>query len=303
MEEGSLRCDANVSVRRRGDPTFGTKTELKNMNSFRNVERAVEYEIGRQIAVLEAGGTVVQETLLWDPDQNIASPMRSKEEAHDYRYFPDPDLVPVLVDDAWIATIRAGLPELPAVRRDRFVTDLGLPRYDADVLTADRQTSEYFEATLAHLGVSMPGHTAEKSKAVSNWVMTEVLRVVAERKVPIQKFPIEPVRLADMITLIREGIISGKIAKDVFEEMLASPATPRAIVEQKGWLKVSDTGVIEQEVDHVLDSNRSQVEKYLAGNERLFGYFVGETMKRTRGKANPQVVNEILQRKLRERKG
>jgi aspartyl-tRNA(Asn)/glutamyl-tRNA(Gln) amidotransferase subunit B len=303
MEEGSLRCDANISIRRRGETAFGTKTELKNMNSFRNVERALDYEIDRQIDLVSGGGRVVQETLLWDADMNTASPMRSKEEAHDYRYFPDPDLVPVLVDESWIARVRKSLPELPGARRDRFVSVLGLPRYDADLLTVDKGTADFFEQTLAHMAGAAQRPPQEDAKAVSNWVMTDVLRVVGDTQVPIGEFPIAPDRLAGMITLIHDGTISGKIAKEVFEEMLHSPETARAIVARKGLVQVSDAGAIELEVDRVLAAYPSQVETYLAGNEKLFGFFVGETMKRTRGKGNPKVVNDILQSKLRSMKG
>jgi aspartyl-tRNA(Asn)/glutamyl-tRNA(Gln) amidotransferase subunit B len=298
MEEGSLRCDANVSVRRTGEQRFGTKTEVKNMNSFRNVERALEYEITRQIRFIEDGGTVVQETLLWDADQNVAMPMRSKEEAHDYRYFPDPDLVPVLVDESWIAEVRRQLPELPTARRDRFIDGYGLPRYDADVLTVEKATADYFESTLDTLSKGSQSPPAENAKAVSNWVMTDILRVVSERKVPIEQLPVGPPQLAGLIGLIKDGTISGKMAKDVFEEMLTSGADPRHIVETRGLLQLSDSAAIEQAVERVLSANPSQVQKYLEGNARLFGFFVGETMKATGGKANPKIVNETLRRKL-----
>ena len=298
MEEGSLRCDANVSVRRKGEGKFGTKTEVKNMNSFRHVERALEYEINRQIQLIEEGGTVVQETLLWDANQNIALPMRSKEEAHDYRYFPDPDLVPVYVDEQWIAEIRGALPELPAPRRDRFVSTLGLPRYDADVLTMAKDVADYFEETLRELVTRAGGTTADYAKPVSNWVMTEVLRVVSENNVEVREFPVSPSRLAGLIALIKDGTISGKIAKEVFEEMLLSNAEPGSIVEAKGLLQVSDVTSIERMVEQVLADNPSQVKKYLEGGGKVFGFFVGETMKLTQGKANPRLVNDILKKKL-----
>ena len=298
MEEGSLRCDANVSVRRRGAPSFGTKTEVKNMNSFRNVERALEYEIQRQIQLLEDGGTVVQETLLWDADQNVAIPMRGKEEAHDYRYFPEPDLVPVAVDDEWIARLKSSLVELPVPRRDRFISVLGLPKYDAEVLTTEKAIADYFEQTLDSLSASRPAASPEDAKVVSNWVMTDVLRVVSERKVPIQDSPISPRNLAGMIALIQNGTISGKIAKDVFEEMLTSGAEPGVIVRDKGLTQVSDFTAIEKVIDDVLRANGPQVEKYLQGSEKVFGFLVGETMKVMKGKGNPKVVNEILRKKL-----
>jgi aspartyl-tRNA(Asn)/glutamyl-tRNA(Gln) amidotransferase subunit B len=303
MEEGSMRCDANVSVRPKGETRLGTKTEVKNMNSFRNVERALEYEIERQIALLQDGGRVVQETLLWDADAGIAVPMRSKEEAHDYRYYPDPDLVPVIVDEAWLREIRATLPELPRARRDRFAEQYGLPRYDADLLTTERGTADYFERALASLRNGLPGTDQEHAKSVSNWVMTDILRVVSEQKVSIDASPVEPERLGAMIGLILDGTISGKIAKDVFGEMLVSREEPRAIVERKGLVQVSDEGAIERAVDGVLAANASQVQVYLAGNQKVFGFFVGETMKATKGKANPRVVNDLLRRKLSAQKG
>jgi len=297
MEEGSLRCDANVSVRRKGE-AFGTKTEVKNMNSFRYVERALEFEINRQIQLIEEGGRVVQETLLWDANLGVATPMRSKEEAHDYRYFPDPDLVPVLVNDAWIARIREGLPELPARRRDRFIQELGLPTYDADLLTTEKPVADYFEATVSAL-VTMTGKLAlEVAKVAGNWVMTEVLRTMSEKKIDMTAFPIEPRRLAGMIQLILDGTISGTIAKELFEEMLRSPDEAEAIVRAKGLVQVSDTAVIEGAIDSILSAHKPQLEKYLKGNEKVFGFFVGETMKHLRGKGNPKIVNELLKKKL-----
>lgn len=297
MEEGSLRCDANVSVRKKGEQKFGTKTEVKNMNSFRNVERAIEFEINRQIGVIEDGGTVVQETLLWDANQSVAYPMRSKEEAHDYRYFPDPDLVPVLVEEDWTTAVKGRLPELPTPRRDRYMASLGLPKYDADVLTSEKVIADYFEESLhAFAGTATP--TIESAKAVSNWVMTDVLRVVSEKKLDIDKFPISPRNLAAMIGLIHDGTISGKIAKDLFELMLTTSDEPRILVEQRGLKQLSDTSAIENVVNEVLTANKSQVEKYVGGNDRVFSFFVGETMKLMKGKANPKIVNDILKQKL-----
>jgi aspartyl-tRNA(Asn)/glutamyl-tRNA(Gln) amidotransferase subunit B len=298
MEEGSLRCDANVSVRPKGQSAFGTKTEVKNMNSFRNVERALTFEIGRQIQLIEDGGRVVQETLLWDADKSFATPMRSKEEAHDYRYFPDPDLVPVLVDEAWIARSRASLPELPEPRRDRFMNALGLPRYDADILTTTKPVADYFESVLGELsqktGKSAPGD----AKTVSNWVMTDVLRVVGEKKIAVSEFPVEPARLAALIAMIGAGTLSVTIARQVFELMLGSKDFPEQIVIREGMAQVSDTSTIERAVDDMLAANESQVVKYLAGNEKIFGFFVGETMKRLKGKGNPAMINSLLRDKL-----
>ncbi|HTX17864.1 MAG TPA: Asp-tRNA(Asn)/Glu-tRNA(Gln) amidotransferase subunit GatB [Bacteroidota bacterium] len=294
MEEGSLRCDANVSVRKKGETKFGTKTEVKNMNSFRNVERALEYEIDRQIGVLEDGGVVEQETLLWDADRNVAESMRSKEEAHDYRYFPDPDLVPVLVSDSWVGEIRASLPELPRKRRDRFMDQYGLPKYDAEILTLERELADYYEASVAAL--ARP--STEGYKAVSNWVMTDVLRVIKERHLPVTAFPVSADRLAGMLNLVEAGVISGKIAKEVFEEMLTTKESPKTIVERKGLMQVSDAGELEKLVDGILLKNPSQLEEYRKGKTQLFGYFVGEAMKATRGKGNPKLINEILRKKL-----
>jgi aspartyl-tRNA(Asn)/glutamyl-tRNA(Gln) amidotransferase subunit B len=298
MEEGSFRCDANVSVRRSGETVLGTKTEVKNMNSFRNVERALEYEIQRQTRLLEDGGRVVQETLLWDADRGVALSMRGKEEAHDYRYFPDPDLGPVLVDERLIADVRASLPELPVNRRNRFIEELGLPRYDADVLTAEKKVADYFETGVAALSRIPAADRRESAKAVSNWVMTEVLRVIGEKHIPVKDFPVNPERLAAMIGLIQNGTISGKIAKEVFEDMLSSQDTPMQIVERKGLLQVSDSAAIGLVVARVIETFPAQVQKYREGNAKLLGFFVGEVMKETKGRANPGIVNELLQRTL-----
>ena len=302
MEEGSLRCDANVSVRRKGESRFGTKTEVKNMNSFRNVERALAFEIERQVQLIEDGGKVEQETLLWDADQNVAVPMRSKEEAHDYRYFPDPDLVPVLVDEPWIARVRSQLPELPAARRERFVEQLGLPRYDAAVLTTEREIAEYFESVVENLQQSGRKNVRDNAKAASNWVMTDILRVVSERKVPLAACPIEPPRLAALLGMIQDGTISGTIAKQVFDIMLDTPDDPMKIVTGRGLLQVSDADAIARVIDEVLGANEQQVKKFLEGSEKVFGYFVGETMKKMKGKGNPKLINELLRTKLGQRK-
>jgi aspartyl-tRNA(Asn)/glutamyl-tRNA(Gln) amidotransferase subunit B len=272
------------------------------MNSFRFVERALEFEIVRQIRLVEEGGTVRAETLLWDPDKGVAFPMRSKEEAHDYRYFPEPDLVPVVVDEGWITRVRETLPELPAARRDRFVRDLGLPVYDAEVLTAERETADYAERCLQAYARDPAAPAREEAKQVSNWVMTEVLRVVGEAKVRVDHFPVSPERLAALLRLARDGVISGKIAKDVFGEMLTSQEDPAQLVRSKGLTQVSDPAAIEEAVDRVLAAREIQVKEYLGGSQKVFGFFVGETMKLTRGKANPGIVNEILKRKLEARR-
>lgn len=298
MEEGSLRCDANVSVRKKGEAKFGTKTEVKNMNSFRFVEKALEYEINRQIDLLENGERIVQETLLWDATKGIVAPMRTKEEAHDYRYFPEPDLVTVRVDTKWIEEVQRTLPELPTERRNRFASEYRLPKYDADVLTTDKDLADYFESVVQHLA----NKTDETFKLASNWVMTDVLRVLKERHIEARDFPAPPSHLAEIINLIVDGTISGKIAKDVFEEMLATNESPKAIVEKKGLMQVSDVGAIEKVVDEILAKNAEQVATYLGGKNQVFGFFVGETMKAMKGKANPKIVNELLRKKLEERK-
>lgn len=302
MEEGSLRCDANVSVRRKGETALGVKTEVKNLNSLRFVERALAYEVERHIRLLEDGREIEQETMLWDADRGVTYSMRSKEEAHDYRYFPDPDLVPVLVDEAWKQEIARSLPEHPTDRRDRFIAAYGLPRYDADVLTAEKPTADYFEETVEALRRRTNADVRELAKQASNWIMTEVMRVVSEQKMDLRDFPIHPSRLAALICMIRESTISGTIAKQVFEEMLGNAAEPEAIVQEKGLAQISDSRVIEQAVEEVLSVHREQVEKYLAGSEKVFGFFVGETMKRMKGKANPRIVNDIVKQKLLSRK-
>ncbi|MCI0707526.1 MAG: Asp-tRNA(Asn)/Glu-tRNA(Gln) amidotransferase subunit GatB [Ignavibacteriae bacterium] len=298
MEEGSLRCDANVSVRKKGETKLGTKTEVKNMNSFRFVEKALEYEINRQIDLLESGEKIIQQTLLWDSNKGIAAPMRSKEEAHDYRYFPDPDLAPVFVDEKWIAGVKKTLPEFPTARRDRFVSEYKLPKYDADVLTAEKELADYFEGVVKNLVKK----TDESFKLASNWTMTDVLRVLNEQHIVLRDFPLPPNHHAEMINLIVDGTISGKIAKDVFEEMLKSKDSPKSIVEKNGLMQVSDEGAIERVIDEILTNNKGQVEEYQSGKEQVFGFFVGQTMKAMKGKANPKVVNEVLRRLLEQMK-
>jgi len=294
MEEGSFRCDANVSVRLQGTTALGTKAELKNMNSFRNVERAIEYEIKRQIALINDGGTVVQETLLWNADKNIATPMRSKEEAHDYRYFPDPDLVPVVVDQQWINAAKMQLPELPAVLRKRFIEKYSLPVNDADVLTQERALADYFESAVNVLKT----RNDDSIKSVGNWIMTDVLRVMNERKISVAEFPVTPGHLGAMVDLITDGTISGKIAKDVFAEMLVAGEHPKNIVERKGLVQISDTGAIEKEIDAMLERFPSEIARFRGGEAKLMGFFVGETMKVMKGKGNPKMINEILGKKL-----
>jgi aspartyl-tRNA(Asn)/glutamyl-tRNA(Gln) amidotransferase subunit B len=289
MEEGSLRCDANVSVRRRGQEALATRTEIKNLNSFRNVARALDHEFARQVALVESGGAVVQETRLWNAERAETSPMRSKEEAHDYRYFPEPDLPPVTVDGAWVERVRAALPELPAARRERFVASYELPPYDALVLTQDRGVADYFEAVARESG---------NPKAASNWVMTDVLRKLKEDERPPAGCPVSPGALAALVKLIDAGTISGKIAKDVFEKMWATGEGPTAIVEREGLTQVSDEGALRAVVAEIVASSPAQAASYRAGKTAALGWFVGQVMKRTGGRANPQVVNALLREAL-----
>ena len=294
MEEGSLRCDANISLRRIGDTAFGTRTELKNLNSFRNVERAIEFEIARHAAILDAGGTVLQETMQWDAGRGVTVAMRGKEESHDYRYFPEPDLVPVLVDDAWIARALTAIQELPSARRDRFARDLGLPRYDADVLTAEKPLADYFEAVVEALSPRSP----EKIKAASNWVMGELLRVLKETHRELPDAPLQPEALAQLLDLIAVGSISGKIAKDIFEELVTTGAMPADIVARRGLAQISDASTLAPLVDAILAANMESVRKYLAGRENIFGFFVGQVMKLTKGQANPDIATDLVKRAL-----
>ena len=239
---------------------------------------------------------MVQETLLWDSERGIAVPMRSKEEAHDYRYFPDPDLVPVLVNEEWINKVKTMLPELPAQRRDRFVETYKIPKYDADVLSTEKPLADFFEGVITSLATK----NEETYKLASNWTMTDVLRVLKEEKITVGDFPVPPAHLGSMINLIIDGTISGKMAKEVFEEMIRTKESPGAIVGRKGLVQVSDVGAIEQVVEAIIAANKGQVESYLGGKQQVFGFFVGETMKAMKGKANPKIVNEVLKRKLQE---
>jgi aspartyl-tRNA(Asn)/glutamyl-tRNA(Gln) amidotransferase subunit B len=289
MEEGSLRCDANVSLRPRGAQEFGTRTEIKNLNSFRNVQRAIDYEIERQAEVLESGGRVVQETRLFDASRGVTQPMRSKEEAHDYRYFPEPDLVPLWIDQEWIERVRQDLPELPDTRRQRFTTHYGLPDYDAEVLTASKALADYYEATV---------RLYNQPKVVSNWIMGEVLRELNRQHHSVQQVPVTPAHLAELLRLIDEGVLSGKIAKTVFEAMYRTGKPAQAIVEEQGLVQMTDSTALEGIIAKILADNASQVADYRAGKQKVFGFFVGQTMKATQGKANPALVNELLRKLL-----
>jgi aspartyl-tRNA(Asn)/glutamyl-tRNA(Gln) amidotransferase subunit B len=289
MEEGSLRCDANVSVRPVGSTEYGTRTEIKNMNSFKNVEKAIEFEAKRHIEVIEAGGTISQETRLWDADKLETRSMRGKEFAHDYRYFPDPDLVPVLVDDGMMHRMQQELPEFPEDRAARFVSEYGIPAYDAGVITVERELADYFEQTLKISG---------DAKASSNWVMGEVMRTLKEKYLDIAEFGISAERLGGLIRMINGGAISNTIAKQVFEIMQSDEESAENIVNREGLAQVSDTGAIEEAIKEILDANAGQLEKYRSGKTQLFGFFVGQCMQKMKGKANPQVVNEILKKLL-----
>ncbi len=289
MEEGSLRCDANISLRPVGSDKLGVKTELKNMNSFRNVQRALEFEIRRQRVMLEKGEPVVQETRLWDAGRNMTVSMRGKEEAHDYRYFPDPDLIPIVVDDGWVADVKGTLPELPDAKRDRFMRYYELPPHDARVLTSSKALADYFEAVLQQFA---------QPKVVSNWIMSELLRELKGEDIDLQTFNVPPAHLAELLQLIDREIISGKIAKSVFQEMCATGKNAQAIVAEKGLKQVKDEGAIEAAVDAVLAENPQEVHLFKAGKDKLLGFFVGQVMKKTKGKANPQMVNEIIRKKL-----
>jgi aspartyl-tRNA(Asn)/glutamyl-tRNA(Gln) amidotransferase subunit B len=289
MEQGSLRCDANVSLRPRGSEALGTRAEIKNLNSFRNAARAIQHEIERQAALLDAGERVVQETRLWNAERGETVAMRSKEEAHDYRYFPEPDLPPLVVGAAWIDEVRASLPELPADKRRRFAAEYGLPDYDAGVLTLSRDVADYYEAVARESG---------NAKAASNWVMTELLRKLKADERPLADSPVKPAQLASLVRLIDAGTISGKIAKDVFEKMWASAESPDAIVKREGLTQVSDASAIEVAVAEVIAASPDQVATYRKGKRSTLGWFVGQVMRKTGGKANPQLVNELLKKAL-----
>jgi aspartyl-tRNA(Asn)/glutamyl-tRNA(Gln) amidotransferase subunit B len=289
MEEGSFRCDANISLRPKGREALGVKTELKNMNSFRNVQRALDFEIRRQTALLDQGEKIVQETRLWDTARGVTSSMRGKEEAHDYRYFPDPDLIPLVIDSQWIEEIRASLPELPESKKERFIREYEIPEYDAEVLTTSKPLANYYEVCLRHY---------PKPKIVSNWIMSELLRELKKDEREIEECPVPALHLSELLKLIAEGTISGKIAKSVFEEMYRSGKRAEEIVLAEGWVQVSDAAELEKIVEQVLVTNSKEVEAYRKGKEKLFGFFVGQVMKATQGKANPQMVNEILKKKL-----
>jgi aspartyl-tRNA(Asn)/glutamyl-tRNA(Gln) amidotransferase subunit B len=290
MQEGSFRCDANVSVRKLGAEKFGTRAEIKNLNSFRFVERAINYEVERQIEIIESGGKVVQETRLYDPDKAETRSMRSKEEANDYRYFPDPDLLPVELDAAFIESVRASLPELPDQKAARFITQYGLSAYDAGVLTASRELAAYYEEVVAEV--------PREPKLAANWVMGELAAALNKENLELSAGKLPAARLAGLLQRIADQTISGKLAKEVFESMWADGGGADAVIESRGLRQITDTSAIEQVIDEVLAKNPGQLAEYRAGKDKLFGFFVGQVMKATGGKANPAQLNALLKKKL-----
>jgi aspartyl-tRNA(Asn)/glutamyl-tRNA(Gln) amidotransferase subunit B len=291
MEEGSFRCDANVSVRLQGETNFGTKVELKNMNSFRFVQKALEYEIERQINVLEEGDTIIQETRLWDAENAITISMRGKEEAHDYRYFPDPDLVPIVIHQKWIEEINKTIKELPFAKKERFVKEYNLPPFDAELLISSKELSDFFEACIK---------IYNKPKIISNWIMGELLRELNREHKEVSCCSVTPLMLVSMLRLIDKGVISGKIAKTVFEEMYRTGMSPEEIIKDKGLTQITDTEELEKIVSLILEKNSDKVSDYKKGKEKLFGFFMGQIMKATSGKANPGIVNKILKEELKK---
>jgi aspartyl-tRNA(Asn)/glutamyl-tRNA(Gln) amidotransferase subunit B len=289
MEEGSLRCDANVSLRPKGSKILGTKTELKNMNSFRFVRQALDYEIRRQRALLSEGREIVQETRLWDPASGQTVSMRGKEEAHDYRYFPDPDLVPVKIDPKWLEELRQTLPELPRARAARFVSQYGLPEYDAEVLTGDKGLADFFEACLKDF---------PQPKTVSNWIMVEVMRELKKEEAGVAALRFTPRDLGRLLALVHQGTISGKIAKAVFEDMAATGKDPETIVREKGLVQITDAVLLETQAREILAAHPKEVADYKAGKTKVLGFFVGQLMRKTKGQANPQLANEIFRKLL-----
>ncbi len=291
MEQGSLRCDANVSVRKKGTTELGTRAEIKNLNSIRNIQRAIAHEAIRQIDIVEDGGEIIQQTRLWDAVKNVTRAMRSKENAHDYRYFPDPDLLPVRFDDARIEKNRAEMPELPDALKERFVNSYGLSAYDASVLSSSLATASFYETVVG-------GGKNRDPKIAANWIMVELFGALNKIGKDIESSPVSPEALGKMLDLIADGTISGKIAKTVFEEMFEKGTDPEKVVEDKGLKQISDSGAIEAIIDEIIANNPDQVAKIKAGNDKLLGWFVGQTMQATKGKANPAMVNELLRKKL-----
>jgi len=292
MQEGSFRCDANISLRPVGQKEFGTRTELKNMNSFRNVQKALEFEVRRQRDLLLDGEEIIQETLLWDADRNLTVSMRSKEEAHDYRYFPDPDLVPVMIGDEWLSAVRAGMPELPDAKKSRFVQELGLPEEDAAIITSSRDLADYFEAAYRHY---------PNGKKLANWMMTELMKELkGDEAMDIGACPVTPENLARLLGMIESGTISGKIGKTVFVQMLATGRDPESVVREEGLSQMSDAGELEAMVREIIAASPEQAAQYREGKTKVLGFFVGQLMKKTKGQANPGLANELIVKALME---
>lgn len=289
MEEGSFRCDANISIRLKGSRELGTKTEVKNMNSFKNVEKAINFEIERQIELLEDGEKIVQQTLLWNAESNEIFPMRSKEEAHDYRYFPEPDLFPVVVNSKWRNDLHSFLPELPDEKKNRFIENFKLPKYDAEILSQSKQLADYYESVIK---------VTDDYKSASNWIMVDVLKILNESKINITDFAVSPAEMGSLINLINDGTISGKIAKEIFPLMVQEKKNPLEIIKEKNLFQITDETALEKIVDEIISLNSSELKQYFEGKEKVFGFFVGQVMKKTQGKANPKSVNEILKKKL-----
>ncbi len=294
LEEGSMRCDANISVRPRGAEKLGTRTEIKNLNSFRNVEKAIEFEINRQIELIGGGGVVEYETRMWDSATQSTRAMRSKEAAHDYRYFPEPDLVSVTVDSAWIERIKSTLPELPLAKKIRFIEEYQIPAYDASLFVAEASIASFFETTCAHLS----SKSAKSYKLVSNWIMTELMRLMGDSKQSIHELGCSPAHLAELVDLIAESTINSKVAKDVFEEVIRSQTSPREIVKSRSLAMTSDEGLIRQTIDAVLAEHPDTVAKFAEGKKNVFGFLVGQVLRLTQGKADPNIINTLLQQKL-----
>jgi aspartyl-tRNA(Asn)/glutamyl-tRNA(Gln) amidotransferase subunit B len=301
MQEGSFRCDANVSVRPVGQAEFGTRAEIKNLNSFRFLEEAIQYEVHRQIELIEEGGTVVQETRLYDPDKRETRSMRSKEDAHDYRYFPDPDLMPLVIDEAWIARVRSEMPELPKAMQQRFVAQYGLAPYDANVLTSSKAMADYFETVVSKLG-DLGDNVAPQAKSAANWIMGDVSAQLNREGLDIAASPVSAAQLALLLRRIADGTISNKIAKDIFlaiwEEKATDEAAADRIIEAKGLKQISDTGALDAIIDEVMAANQKSVDEYRSGKEKAFNALIGQAMKATKGRANPQQVTELLKKKL-----
>lgn len=290
MEEGSFRCDANVSVKRKGASELGTRTELKNLNSFKHIEKALDYEIQRQIEVIQNGGEVVQETRLFNVNEGITYSMRGKEEAHDYRYFPEPDLLPLVIDDTWVEEVGKTLPELPFKKMERFIKQYQLPMYDVEILVSDKSLASYFEEVVQ----SFP-----EPKTVSNWIMTEFLRELKDANISPREAPLTPQHLSGLLSLIKDGTISTKIGKDIFPEIFKTGISPKRLVEEKGLIQISDEKAIIETIDTIISRHPKEVAEFKAGKEKLLGFFVGQVMKETKGKANPKLLNELMLKRLK----